>query len=73
MKNETYEEFIARGGKVIKCKTKEIRKYSSIPSFYLPPKKAKGVDPQQLLDAATSTEHEAEVVAFLQSQGYEVS
>ena len=71
-KIETIQEFIARGGKVEKCPTREIRKFSSTPSLYLPKKKP-SVDAQTLLDAAVGTEHEAEAIAFLESQGYEVN
>jgi len=73
--NETVEQFISRGGEITKCKTRGIRKHSSCPGLYLPPKKEKkkGVDAQQLLDAATGTQHEAEVIAFLESNGYEVN
>lgn len=73
-KIETVEEFVARGGKVQQCPTRQIRKYSSCPNMYLPKKKAKvGIDAQELLDAATGTEHESEAITFLESQGYEVS
>ena len=73
---ETVEEFIARGGKVAKCKTLGWRKHSSIPWTYKgqsAPRKKHGVDAQELLDAATGTEHEADAIAFLESQGYEVN
>lgn len=74
-KIETVEEFLARGGEVTKCPTRQIRKFSSCPALYLPKKAVKkpGIDAQQLLDAAVGTEHEADAVAFLESQGYEVS
>lgn len=72
-KVETVQEFIARGGKVSKCPTRQVRKFSSIPGMYLPKKKKPGVDAQTLLDAAVGTEQEAEAIAFLESQGYEVN
>jgi len=74
-KVETVQEFMARGGKVKKCPTRQIRKFSSCPSMYLPKKtdKKPGIDAQSLLDAAVGTEHEAEAIAFLESQGYEVN
>lgn len=83
-KVETVEEFLARGGKITKCMTYGINKHSSIPKFYNAKNtginkgglnntpKAEGVDPQTLLDAAAGTEDEAAVIAFLESQGYEV-
>lgn len=75
-KTETVEQFMARGGKITKCKTYGVRKYSSIPAMYHgqqgQSKKKHGVDAQQLLDAAIGTEYEAEAIAFLESQGYEV-
>ena len=77
LKNETVEEFIARGGQVVKCKTYGYRKHSSIPGLYkgqqATTKKKHGVDAQELLDAAIGTEHEAEAITFLESQGFEVS
>jgi hypothetical protein len=36
-------------------------------------KKKRGVDAQELLDAAVGTKHEADAIAFLESQGYEVN
>ena len=73
-KTETVEDFLARGGKVTKLKTYGIKKYSSCPSFYLPKKKEKAsINVQELLDAAVGTEHEEETIAFLESQGYEIS
>lgn len=74
-KVETVQEFINRGGKVNKCPTRQVRKFSSCPSLYLPKKATKklGIDAQALLDAAVDTEHEAEAIAFLESQGYEVN
>lgn len=83
-KVETVEEFLARGGKITQCRTYGYKKHSSIPGLVdntgkvgkdgrvCGPKKPKGVDAQQLLDAAVGTEHEEEVIAFLESQGYEV-
>lgn len=67
---ESVEEYLARGGHITKCKTYGARKYSSIPQ---PKKKVVGVDAQALLDNAVGTEHEAEVIQFLESQGYEVN
>lgn len=78
---ETVEQFLARGGKITKCRTYGYRKHSSIPSATDNTGKVgkggrivkqKGVDAQQLLDAAIGTEHEEAAIAFLESQGYEV-
>lgn len=71
-KVESVEEFLTRGGAVTICKTRQIRKYSSIPGLHFPKKKKVSINAQQLLDAAVDTEHEAEAIAFLESQGYEV-
>lgn len=64
-KRETVDQFLARGGQVNKVEEgisgKKKRKA-----------KSKGIDPQALLDAAMGTDKEAEVVAFLKSQGFEV-
>lgn len=73
-KTETIEQFIARGGQVQVCETRGIRKYSSFPGTQLPKKvEKKGVDAQELLDAAVGTDLEADTIAFLESQGYEVN
>lgn len=77
-KMETVEEFVARGGKITKCKTYGIRKFSSIPKFYESQnngltKKKQGIDAQELLDNALGTKDEQDVIAFLESQGYEVN
>lgn len=66
-KTESVEDFLARGGNVTKLQEgqsayKKTRK-----------KKAKGVSAQALYDAAVGTPQEKEVVAYLKSQGIEVS
>ena len=62
MKTESVEEFLARGGKVTDVASEKSSK-----------KKGKNkIDAQKLLDAAIGTEHEAEVVKFLASQGIDV-
>ena len=78
--SESIEEFLNRGGRIIKCKTYGVKKYSSIPLSYIGQvgigKTAavkKGIDPQALLDAAVGTKLEKDVVNFLKSQGYEVN
>lgn len=53
---------VGRGGRVVGAK-----KTQGVGA-----KKTQGVDAQQLLDAAVGTKHEEEVIAFLESQGYEV-
>lgn len=58
IKPESVEEFLARGGRI-----STVRK---------PTKKANKIDAQTLLDAAIGTPQEAEVIAFLASQGIEV-
>jgi len=72
-KKETVQQFIARGGKVVKCKTRGVKKFSSIPQAYKATKKPKSIDIQALLDAAVGTEHEETAIAFIESQGYEVN
>lgn len=85
IKFESVDEFIARGGKVKKCMTYEINKYSSIPKAYSGQgglnrgdikngrvTKKQGIDAQTLLDAAHGTKDEEAVIKFLESQGYEV-
>ena len=68
VKCESVEEFLARGGKIQKvAPSASGKKRTSTPK-----KKEKTVDPQALLDAATGTPQEAEVIAFLKSQGFEV-
>jgi hypothetical protein len=58
IKPESVESFMARGGKIITDFTKK--------------KATHKTDAQALLDAALGTEHEAEVIRFLASQGIEV-
>ena len=58
IKPESVEEFMARGGKVITDFSKK--------------KVTHKTDAQALLDAALGTEHEAEMIRFLASQGIEV-
>ena len=64
---ETTEEFLARGG--------EIQKIAEGDSYKRKTRKPRQpkVNAQQLYDAAVGTPQEAEVVAFLKSQGIEVS
>ena len=57
---ESVEEFLARGGSV--------KKVDEGASRYKKSNKNK-IDAQKLLDAAIGTEHEAEVIKFLASQG----
>lgn len=83
-KVEKVEEFLARGGKITQCRTYGYKKHSSTPKAVdntgkvgkggrvVGAKQPKGVDAQTLLDAAVGTEHEVEVIKFLESQGYEV-
>lgn len=61
LKLETAEEFLARGGNVQQCNTRQT--FGS---------KKKSIDAQKLLDAAVGTSSEAEVVKFLRSQGIQV-
>jgi hypothetical protein len=65
VKMETTEEFLTRGGKV-----KQIAEGSS---YKRKTKRKSKVNAQALLDAAEGTPQEAEVIAFLKSQGIEVS
>ena len=73
VKIETVQQFLARGGKVEKCPTRQVRKFSSCPALYMPKKQKTGYSAQEILDAAVGTVHEAEAIAFLETQGYEVS
>lgn len=78
---ETVEQFLARGGKVRKFRTYDIKKFSSIPKAYKDQKgldrrglkKVANVDPQALLDAAMGTDLEAHTIVYLESIGYKVS
>ena len=67
IKTESAEDFLARGGEitVIKEGKSAFKKTRT--------KKAKGVSAQALYDAAVGTPQEAEVVAYLKTQGIEVS
>jgi len=58
IKPESIEEFMARGGKIVTNFSKK--------------KVTHKTDAQALLDAALGTEHEAEMIRFLVSQGIEV-
>lgn len=60
IKPESVEEFLARGGKIITTYEKKTKKVSH------------KTDAQTLLDAAMGTEHEAEMIKFLASQGIDV-
>ena len=78
---ESVEQFLARGGKVRKFRTYDVKKFSSMPSFYKNQKgldrrglkKVPNVDPQALLDAAMGTELESHTIVYLESIGYKVS
>ena len=69
IKVETTQEFLACGGQIeyIAPKVSGLR---PAPKPRKP--KSKGIDAQALLDAAVGTPQEAEVIAFLKSQGIEV-
>ncbi len=62
IKVETTKEFLARGGKIEVYGERESSKRKRT-------RKSRTVDAQALLNAATGTDEEAEVVTFLKSQG----
>jgi hypothetical protein len=61
LKFETTEQFIARGGKIYSVSGRQ--------SFG---SRSKSIDAQKLLDKVIGTEHEAEVIKLLRSQGIQV-
>lgn len=64
VKAETTEEFLARGGNITRVAEDD--------SYKRKTRKTNKINAQALLDAAIGTPQEAEVVAFLKSQGVEV-
>ena len=66
VKAETTEEFLARGGKI-----KQIAEGDSY-KRKTRTKRTPKINAQQLYNAAVGTPQEAEVIAFLNSQGIEV-
>lgn len=61
---ETTEEFLARGG--------EIKQIVKGDSYKRKTRRKTSIDVKAMLDAAVGTPQEAEVVAFLKTQGVEV-
>lgn len=64
VKIETIEEFLTRGGKVTAITEGD--------SYKRKTRKTNKINAQTLLNAALNTPQEAEVIAFLKSQGIEV-
>lgn len=68
IKTESVESFLARGGDIT-----VVQEGKSALKKQAKKKKKKGINAQALLDAAIGTPQEQEVIAFLESQGIEVS
>jgi hypothetical protein len=64
VKQETTEEFLARGGKINKIAEGDTYKRKT--------RKPLPFDAQGFLDKALGTEHEAEAIAWLERNGYDV-
>lgn len=72
-KRETVDEFLARGGNVTKVDKKASGKKKIKTKTKTVKVKNNKIDAQALLDSAMGTPQEAEVVAFLKTQGIEVN